>query len=363
MEVFKDYLLQNWAAILVLIAFGILLMITVFLDKKTKIRMAILVVSVFLLSIVVFTEFYLESIRQYNEVRLVMMAIRYSATPLIIALVLYTLVDRAKWYVLIPALLLTVLNIISIFTGIVFSIDATTGDLVRFPVLGYFPYIGVGVYSVVLVVVLIIQSNKQASEIIPIVFLAFSFISGIIFPLVIGKEYSKIFCSTIAIALFVYYVFMIFQLTKKDALTRLLNRQAYYSYIHGSFKEITAFVSIDMNGLKVINDNEGHLAGDKALVTLAHCFSKATRSNQFAYRIGGDEFIIICKKTSEEELRHLVERIKNNVSETQYSCSIGYCYSPDGKKSVDEMIKESDDMMYANKAKYYSKTGKDRRLK
>ena len=164
-----------------------------------------------------------------------------------------------------------------------------------------------------------------------------------------GKDYSKIFCTTIAIALFVYYVFSILQLTKKDALTGLFNRQAYYSFINTNSKDITAVISIDMNGLKTINDVEGHMAGDEALTTIANCFKKSTKVKQ------------PCKKTSEEELIQLIDRIKKKVSETKYHCAIGYCYLPGINKDIEEMIKQSDKMMYEDKAKYYLQTGKDRR--
>lgn len=361
MNVFAEYLLQNWALILILSAFAIMLRITVFLDKRTVIRMYVLIVFTFLLSICVYTEFHLAEIGQSPDARLWMMFIRYSSTPVILSLILFALVKRAKWYVLLPAIALSIVNLVSIWTGIVFGLDQS-GELVRGAV-GYLPYIGVGVYAAVLVFMLIKQSNKQATEIIPIFFLAFTFATGLIFPFIMGKAYSRIFCSSIAIGLFVYYVFLILQLTKKDALTGLLNRQAYYAYLHTGGKDITAFITIDMNGLKAINDNEGHLAGDEALTVLALCFKRAASVRQSIYRMGGDKFIIICRKTSEQDVLDLIRDIKTNVSETRYSCSIGYCYAPSGTKNFEEMVKESDQMMYAEKAAYYSATGNNRRLR
>ena len=56
-DAFKEYLLQNWALILILMAFVIMLIITVFLDKKTIRRMYIIIAAVFILSIIVFLEF------------------------------------------------------------------------------------------------------------------------------------------------------------------------------------------------------------------------------------------------------------------------------------------------------------------
>lgn len=362
MEVFKEYLLQNWPLILILMAFAIMLMITVFLDKRTIVKMYILIAAIFVLSICVFTEFYLSEKKIYPVLRTVLIAIRYSFTPVIIAFILLTLVKRSRWTVVLPAVLLSVTNIISIFNGMVFSLDEN-GEMVRGNYLGYLPYVATFAYSIVLVYTLIKQSNKQASEIIPIIYLAFALGTGTIFPFVIGKEYSKIFATTIAVAVFVYYVFLILQLTKKDALTGLLNRQAYYASIRDKKREITAVISIDMNGLKPINDNFGHIAGDEAISSLALCFSKAVRAKQRAYRIGGDEFVILCFKTSEEELKELIERINDQVSKTKYSCSIGYSYDDSLEKDIENMVKISDEMMYAKKAEYYSNSKEDRRKK
>ena len=355
MDALKEYIIYNWALILVLIAFVIMLMITVFIDKKTKIKMYILIGVVFLLSIIVFTEFYLVNLKMAPEVCNVLVAIRYSMTPILIALIIIATVKHMRWYIIIPALVLAIINIVSIFTGIVVRFDADCN--LKRGVLGYLPYIGVGVYSVLLVYILIRKSNKQLTEIIPIVFMAFAFLTGIVFPLVIGKDYAKIFCTTMAIALFVYYVFLILQLTKKDALSGLLNRQAYYSAIQDDYKNITAVVSIDMNGLKTINDTEGHIAGDYAIVSLSNCFLKAARYKQSVYRIGGDEFIILCHKTSDKELTDLIIKIKEHVSKTKYSCSIGFCYNPNQDKDIEEMVKISDEMMYADKAEYYLRNG------
>ena len=81
MDLLKQYLLENWALILVLLAFVIMLMITVFLSKKTIRRLYILIAFIFLLSISVFFEFHLLSKNEHTEIIKVLVAIRYSATP------------------------------------------------------------------------------------------------------------------------------------------------------------------------------------------------------------------------------------------------------------------------------------------
>lgn len=355
----KEYILRNWTLILILAAFVVSLKVTVFLNKKTIRRMLSLIIEIFLLSIVVFVEFSFADTGTHGTLRAVLMAIRYSATPFILAQVIYALVKRLHWLVFLPAVALSAVDVVSIFTGIVFRVDAA-GAFHRGP-LGYLPFIVAGIYCAFLIYILFKRSNKQAMEIIPICFLCFAFISSLVLPFVFGSTYASIFCATIAVALFVYYVFSILQQTKDDSLTGLLNRQAYYADIDSDPEEISALLSIDMNGLKAVNDSEGHAAGDEALITLALCFTRALRRRQSGYRVGGDEFVIVCRRNTRDEVLQLVERIRKSVAETKYSCSIGYSCADGRTKSVDALLRESDEMMYAEKVRYYASSGAERR--
>ncbi len=354
-----EYIIRNWALILIAVAFAISLGTTGFRDKNTKKRMYFLIAGVFLLSVVVFTEFWLADLGGFLTQRTLLMAVRYSATPLIVAMILYTLQKRMKWFIFIPALILTAVDFISVPTGIIFRLDSD-GNLLRGP-LGYLPYIVAGLYGVSLIWILYTNSNRLYTEIVPIAFLALAFASGLIMPFMYGRSYSQIFCTTIMIALFVYYVFSIHQLTKKDPLTGVLNLQAFYEDSAVNPEEITALISMDMNGLKRINDSQGHAAGDEALGTLAECFWNALGGRQAVYRIGGDEFVIICRRMPQDEVEALTARIREKVAETAYSSSVGYSCRGTVKKSVDEMLKESDADMYADKARYYSDARRDRR--
>ena len=357
----KEYFLGNWPLILILLAFVISLLTTVFLSKKTIIGLYILIGAIFVLSVVVFVEFYLadlENAADYKMARTVLAALRYSATPLIISQIAVTLIKKMRWFVFIPALVLTILDIVSIFTGIVFSVDDS--GMVH-GALWLLPYIMVGLYSVFLIVLLVIRSNKRLIDIIPIAFLAFALGSGLFMPFIYHDAYATIFCLIIAIALFAYYEFSVLQLTKKDSLTGLLNRHAYFADVSNDPKSITALISIDMNGLKQINDNIGHDAGDEALSTLSACFARTLRHRQSGYRVGGDEFIIVCRRTSQEEVLEIVEKIKKNVAETKYTCAIGYSFNPNGDKPISDLLKESDQMMYTEKDKYYQESGNERR--
>ena len=69
--------------------------------------------------------------------------------------------------------------------------------------------------------------------------------------------------------------------------------------------------------------------------------------------MGGDEFAIVCRKNSEEEVLKLIDRINEYVSKTKYTCSIGYSYQKNGHKELEDLLKLSDERMYSNKAEYY----------
>lgn len=351
-DAIKEYIFQNWILMLILGAFVVVLLITSFSNRKTTIRYLALLGSVFLLSIVVFAEFYLPAVAENKTARLILMAVRYSATPFVLAMVIMVLVKRQNYFVFIPAAILLVIDIVSIFTGIVFSINDATNELVRGP-LGFLPYVLCGVYMVLLIALLVIRSNKRMVEIAPIAFLSIALASGVVFPFIFGSKFAQIFCTIIAVSLFIYYVFTILELAKKDALTGVLNREAYYIETRRDYKDITAIISLDMNGLKTINDTYGHAAGDEALVTLAFCFARAIRPRQSVYRMGGDEFVIVCRKTSEEDTAALVKRIEEYVAQTDYSCSIGYSYHEEGSIKLEDLLKESDEKMYSNKSDYY----------
>ena len=311
-----------------------------------------LILGLFIFSLIVYLEFSLQEIGGYNNIRMAIMAIRYSATPLILALIIYTLAKDVHWAVFIPAVILTVLDIISIFTGIIFSLEED-GTLKR-GFLGYLPYIMVGGYSFLLVYLMIKRSNKRPTEIFPVAFLCLAFASGLILPFILGKDYSKIFCVTITIALFVYYVFLILQLTEKDALTGLLNRQSFYAAVSNDANDLNAVVTIDMNGLKAINDLEGHAAGDeyikKACAMLCEIFDHSP-----VFRVGGDEFVVFLRGDDFSNRNELMKKLRDQILENQHSGSgpvmaSGMAeYVPKTDSLVSEIFDRADKEMYKNK--------------
>jgi diguanylate cyclase (GGDEF)-like protein len=349
----SDYIYENWILILVLLGFAVSLISTVFMQKKTISRLFALIIQVFILSVVVYIEFKIADANGDRMLRLILMAIRYSSTPFLVAQIIYAVAKNQKWYVFIPAALFAVLDFVSIPTGIVFALDAE-GELVRGP-LGMLPYFGAGMYCAYLIYFLIRHRSKQMTEIVPIFFFGFAFASGLLLPFTLGREYAHIFCATIAVSMFVYYVFMILQLTKRDSLTGLLNRQAYYSDIENEPETITALISVDMNGLKTINDNFGHEIGDQAIAKAAAAL-RTVFGTENVYRIGGDEFVVFMVHSTQVQHDLIARKIDQINRELQspedglpaVSLSVGIVHGSQ-VTDIDSLFESSDAAMYESK--------------
>ena len=158
-----------------------------------------------------------------------------------------------------------------------------------------------------------------------------------------------------------FYLILFSHDNRRDSLTGLLNRQAFYDDCILYNRNIEAVASLDMNGLKELNDKSGHQAGDKALAKIGECMLKIADSKTMAYRIGGDEFIILFLHSNEKEISSDEKRIIDDVMKAGYNISTGYAIRG-REESVDDVIKRSDSLMYQAKAEYYRLKGMNQRV-
>ncbi len=155
-----------------------------------------------------------------------------------------------------------------------------------------------------------------------------------------------------------------------DHLTGIYNRYGFYKsfkadYSKSDCKDIF-IASVDLNDMKLINDNYGHFEGDEALRITAEALSKgaeATDKGIICSRFGGDEFVVamLCGGDAEEKSKAFHENFKNALAELngssgksyKVSASIGVCSSPlDNVKTIEELIELADVMMYNDKARH-----------
>ena len=124
---------------------------------------------------------------------------------------------------------------------------------------------------------------------------------------------------------------------------------------------------MDINGLKSVNDNDGHLAGDELIIGAAKCIQTTMGTYGKVYRIRGDEFVAIieCSKRQLEDILGTFEHLTNswrgtNQNELSISKGIVVC-SEYEELSFDEVKELADGLMYQDKEAYYVRTGKVRR--
>ena len=171
----------------------------------------------------------------------------------------------------------------------------------------------------------------------------------------------EILNTTIMLSTFTYYLFIYMQKSQIDGLTGLFNRETYYHDLPRMEKTTTGVFHFDINGLKYINDNFGHFEGDHAIESIAHTILVNLRKNMYAYRLGGDEFLVIANNTSDKTNIEFVNRFKNQIANSKYHCSVGYAYRDNPDISLKELIKNAEKEMYKDKEQFYKNSSMDRR--
>lgn len=157
-----------------------------------------------------------------------------------------------------------------------------------------------------------------------------------------------------------------------DGLTGLFNRQAYFDKVASvvaTHPERVDVLMSDLNGLKMINDSQGHAEGDRLIKDAAACFKKAFVEDSYIFRLGGDEFSVIST-AGEQKFEEMLINLANAVDEinagrdTLVSLSCGTAFAA-GTDDFDiaKLMKQADDDMYFNKKKYYEINHIERRRK
>ncbi len=173
-------------------------------------------------------------------------------------------------------------------------------------------------------------------------------------------------CYGAVAAVFYIYTSILDNLISLDPLTQINNRNQMYKYLANKMRNPDPGLSlflliIDADKFKSINDNYGHVEGDKALVNIAGAIKNACqgpRSRFFVSRYGGDEFVVVAEMAYRAEATWLAEQIKTNVRRVsseknlQYpmSVSVGIAqYDYDQPISLQAFIARADSDLYKQK--------------
>ena len=158
----------------------------------------------------------------------------------------------------------------------------------------------------------------------------------------------------ILISSLTFYLFLRAQDMDHDTLTRLWNRMTFYEDCRKLKKTVTAVASIDMNGLKRINDAMGHEAGDRALMSIGRAIRSRAGRKVFGYRIGWDEFMLLFLRGEEQRAESMLKDLVKEIRGEGLSVSYGLASQlTDADASLENMLRLSDRRMYEAKSRYY----------
>lgn len=144
------------------------------------------------------------------------------------------------------------------------------------------------------------------------------------------------------------------KLSYRDMLTGLYNRNRYIERLE-AYKQVQdqqiGAIYIDLNGLKKVNDEQGHRAGDELIVRAAGTIAGIFAED--AYRVGGDEFVVILLDVSREDFARKTEQLRRQMQENSVDVSIGGVWQA-STENLEDLLRLADENMYREKKRYYS---------
>ncbi|MGK8436815.1 GGDEF domain-containing protein [Ectopseudomonas hydrolytica] len=150
-------------------------------------------------------------------------------------------------------------------------------------------------------------------------------------------------------------------LLMRDSLTGLANRRELRNKIQTLNTpplRTYALLCLDLDGFKAVNDQYGHLVGDKLLVAVGQRLTSQTRSDDLICRVGGDEFVVVLVDIDEEGAKRRATEMIASLSEpfelsdgiqTRIGVSIGIALSNSRTTPLESIVKQADDALYQAK--------------
>ena len=175
-----------------------------------------------------------------------------------------------------------------------------------------------------------------------------------------------------------------FLMARTDSLSGLANRNSLQEFLDRLIptakrkQEEFAFLFLDLDHFKTINDSLGHNIGDELLQKISGILKKVLRPNDFIARVGGDEFVLIIQDyKSNLELTNIIKRVQKQLSKpwviqthpVETTCSIGIAIFPQDGKDQISLMKSADIAMYEakkhgrNQYHFFTKELNDKLLK
>jgi len=278
----------------------------------------------------------------------------FALTP-VIPIVLLAIFDgislKKHLYLLLPTVLNIVAVVLSPLFGLIFYVDISN-HYERGSIFALF----VAVY-IINIIILVIGTLRMCRKFLypiksKIIALSLFTVAGTCIQLLVPSVYTSWHCVTLS--LFLYYILLSEFDGSFDTLTNLYNRAAFENAVKKlKGRKMFCIVVMDIDDFKKLNDTFGHDYGDIVLKRVAEIIQNSFDNECTCYRIGGDEFCIVCRdakrKTVEKQLKCLTDNLTRERANDRRLPTVAYGYSffQSGKNSdFLKQLKEADDQMY-----------------
>ncbi len=345
----ESVLAYNYTALCLVIGMSVLVIANRNLDRASCGYFMACIAIICALTAADIADYYLAALDTPSDWRYVSSALGYVLRPASVAIIITILTRRKRFSFAIwtPIVLLALVAFTSKYTHLMFWFDGD--NLFQRGPLGYLSHIIGGAYVALLVVKTLANYRYlDHSETAVLIYIAIICAVTTVLESVLSVKFLLPGVMVVSCAL--YYVIVNVQLYKRDVLTGLLNRRSFFTdslkLAHTSF----AIIAMDLNGLKDINDSQGHQAGDRALCAFADTMVSVAGRNYRVYRTGGDEFVALGKERSAEDAELLIEKARPALEAAGCSAAFGYAvHSADD--SVDAIFGLADEMMFRDKSR------------
>lgn len=261
-------------------------------------------------------------------------------------------------YFIIPVLLIVVASFATLFCNLMFKLDPADNVYARKTI----PYILATLVSVFYIIAAAVEVIVQRHKLKRKSFFNLFFFAA---PPLVGAILQSFFYglsliwASVTLSVIILYIYVQSEESSVDYLTKLYNRKRLEDYLAGicsdsDGKPLIAGIMLDLDGLKFINDNFGHNMGDFALEKTAEIIASSAGLH-FAARYAGDEFVIILKVKSVDEVTEVLSDIKRKLNDfnkektVPFILNLSYGFTIHdyfSKQTPDDFLKKMDEKMY-----------------
>lgn len=324
------------------------------LTRRNRVRFALLFSTVAIAAVCEWTGVLLQNTGSATRVlHIAVKVVELSLAPCTCLFLAWILDARFTRLMIVVFAVHAVLELLSGFYGFIFSVDGNSYySHERF----YWIYIAAYFIAIVYMLFFMFKGmkNYQYAGHVNIILVCLFLFAGILVQFFNGEI--RVVYLAITISSILMYVFALEMVQQTDRLSGLINRWGFETYTQGlDFPSVIVFFDIDR--FKSVNDEHGHVFGDKCIGAIGHTIKRVYAHSGKCFRYGGDEFCVVLRKnleTTDALNRQFCDELADiRVDGSSLPVvSIGYSYFDPDFGSIQSAVAQADEMMYRQKREH-----------